>query len=307
MFSAFAGNWIPTRQCIVYPAPINNTMNTKGKNLKTGEPAIQLNNVGVVRSNRWILHDINWQVPAGACAAVLGPNGAGKSTLTKVIAGHLWPTAGDVRVLGEHFGEVDLHQLRRGLRLVSSTAPVELDHDLTTHEVAMTGFFGTLGLYDEVTQPMRDDAAAMLDRVGLHHVSDHRYATLSSGERMRCLLARALVVRPRLLMLDEPTMGLDFLAREQVLAAVQSLSTALDEDRPTVLMITHHLEELPPAISQVLLLSDGRSAAQGPPAEVLRSEILSPVYQCPMEVTQVGGRYYAHVHPGSWEGILKRR
>src|ERR1700742_2051908 len=130
-------------------------------------PAIQLKNVGVIRSSRWILRDINWTVPAGAWAAVLGPNGSGKSTLTKVIAGHLWPTAGDVRVLGEHFGEVDLHQLRRGLRLVSSTAPVELDPDLTTHEVAMTGFFGTLGLYDEVTEAMRDDAADMLDRVGL--------------------------------------------------------------------------------------------------------------------------------------------
>jgi iron complex transport system ATP-binding protein len=270
-------------------------------------PAILLRSVGVVRSNRWILRDINWAVPAGACAAVLGPNGSGKSTLTKVIAGHLWPTAGDVRVLGEHFGEVDLHQLRRGIRLVSSTAPVELDHELTAHEVAMTGFFGTLGLYDEVSQQMRDDAAGMLDRVGLHPVADHRYNTLSSGERMRCLLARALVIRPQLLMLDEPTMGLDFLAREQVLAAVQSLSTADDEHRPTVLMITHHLEELPPMVSQVLLLSEGQAAAHGSAAEVLRPEVLSPVYHCPMEITHLGGRYYAQVHPGSWGEILNRR
>ena len=208
--------------------------------------------------DRWILRDITWEVPAGACAAILGPNGSGKSTLTKVIAGHLWPSAGDVRVLGEHFGEVDLHALRRGLRLVSSTSPVELDPDLTAHEVAMTGFFGTLGLYDEVDAPMRDAAAEILDRVGLHPVADHRYSTLSSGERMRCLIARALVIRPRLLMLDEPTMGLDFLAREQVLAAVQSLSTADADERPTVLMITHHLEELPPLVSHVLLLSEGQ-------------------------------------------------
>jgi iron complex transport system ATP-binding protein len=269
-------------------------------------PCIQLRTVGVVRSERWILRDITWDVPAGACAAVLGPNGSGKSTLTKVIAGHLWPTAGDVRVLGEHFGEVDLHQLRRGLRLVSSTSPVELDADLTAHEVAMTGFFGTLGLYDEVMPEMRDDAAEMLDRVGLHPVADHRYSTLSSGERMRCLLARALVVRPRLLMLDEPTMGLDFLAREQVLAAVQSLSMAEPQERPTVLMITHHLEELPPNVSHVLLLSEGRAAAIGTPAQVLRPEVLSPVYRCPMEVAQLAGRYYAQVHPGSWEAILRQ-
>jgi len=238
---------------------------------------------------------------------VLGPNGSGKSTLTKVIAGHLWPTAGEVRVLGQRFGEVDLHTLRRGLRLVSSTSPVELDADLTAHEVAMTGFFGTLGLYDEISAQMRDDAAEMLDRVGLHSVADHRYNTLSSGERMRCLLARALVVRPSLLMLDEPTMGLDFLAREQVLAAVQSLMSAGESDRPTVLMITHHLEELPPDCSQVLLLSDGAAAACGTPAEVLRPEVLTPVYRCPMQITHLGGRYYAHVHPGSWGGILERR
>jgi len=269
--------------------------------------AIDLQNVGVSRSDRWILYNITWQVPTGACAAVLGPNGSGKSTLTKVIAGHMWPTSGDVRVLGEHFGEVDLHQLRRGLRLVSSTSPVELDSDLTAHQVAMTGYFGTLGLYDEVLPHMEDEAASMLDRVGLHPVANHRYTTLSSGERMRCLIARALVVRPRLLMLDEPTMGLDFLAREQVLAAVQNLMSGSVAERPTVLMITHHLEELPPTTSQVLLLDEGRAGACGTPEEVLRPEVLSPVYRCPMEVSRVGGRYYAHVHPGSWAGILDRR
>jgi iron complex transport system ATP-binding protein len=124
---------------------------------------------------------------------------------------------------------------------------------------------------------------------------------------MRCLIARALVVRPRLLMLDEPTMGLDFLAREQVLAAVQSLSTAEADHRPTVIMITHHLEELPPLVSQVLLLSEGRAAALGTPEQVLRHEILSPVYHCPMEITHLGGRYYAHVHPGSWDAILRKK
>lgn len=270
------------------------------------ESAIDLQSVGVARSDRWILDNISWSVPAGSCAAILGPNGAGKSTLTKVIAGHLWPTRGEVRVLGERFGEVDLHSLRRGIRLVSSTSPVELDADLTAHEVAVTGFFGTFGIYDQIEPGMWDDAAEMLDRVGLHHVAEHRYNTLSSGERMRCLLARALVVRPRLLMLDEPTTGLDFLAREQVLAAVQGLAAGQDE-RPTILMITHHLEELPPITSEILLLSDGKAAAIGAPKDVLRADVLTHVYRCPMEVTTLGGRYYAQVHPGSWEQILRKR
>ena len=149
------------------------------------QPAIALTNVGVMRDERWILHDIHWTVPAGGCAAILGPNGSGKTTLTRVIAGHLWPTRGDVRVLGEHFGEVDLHELRRGIRLVQSTSPVEMDADLTAFDVVLTGYFGTLGLYDSTTEEMRCESEQMLDLVGLHAVGHHRYNTLSTGERMR--------------------------------------------------------------------------------------------------------------------------
>lgn len=209
-------------------------------------------------------------------------------------------------MLGQTFGEVDLHALRRDLRLVQSASPVELDPDLTTLEVALSGFFGTLGLYDPVTQQMQEDAEALLDQVGLHAVAHHRYATLSSGERMRCLIARALVVRPRLLLLDEPTAGLDLLAREQVLATVQTMIEPAAAPL-TVVLITHHLEELPPATSHILLLHDGRAAAQGAPRDVLRAQTLSPVYGCPMEVTETGGRYYAQVHPAAWAGLLRSR
>jgi iron complex transport system ATP-binding protein len=267
--------------------------------------AIRLKEVGFQRAGRWILRDLNWSVPAGACAAILGPNGSGKSTLTRIIAGHLWPTHGEVSVLGQTFGQVDLHALRRDLRLVQSASPVEMDPDLTGHDVVLTGFFGTVGLYDPVTDAMRAAASQVLDRVGLRHVADHRFSTLSSGERMRCLIARALVVRPKLLLLDEPTAGLDLLAREQVLATVQGLFES-DDDPPAVVFITHHLEELPPATGDVLLLSDGGAAAQGLPERVLQASVLSPVYGCPMEVSQVGGRYYAQVHPGAWDGLLKK-
>src|SRR5438105_1836004 len=105
------------------------------------QPAISMRGIGLRRSERWILRDLDWDVPAGACAAVLGPNGSGKSTLTRLIAGHLWPTAGQITVLGHRFGEVNLHDLRRGLRLVQSTGVVEIDPDLTTLEVALSGFF----------------------------------------------------------------------------------------------------------------------------------------------------------------------
>jgi iron complex transport system ATP-binding protein len=269
--------------------------------------AIDLRSIGFRRDGRWILDDLSWQVREGQCAAMLGPNGCGKSTLARIIAGHLWPTKGHVEVLGQVFGEVDLHELRKSLRLVQSTSPVELDPDLTAHEVAVTGYFGTLGIYDPTTPEMHDHAADVLDRVGLHGVASHRYTTLSNGERMRCLIARALVVRPRLLLLDEPTAGLDLLAREQVLATIQALFEGDNPSPPTVLFITHHLEELPPATSNVLLMDNGKAAAQGTPRQVLTAANLSPVYGCPMEVNETGGRYYAQVHPEAWSTLLKRK
>jgi iron complex transport system ATP-binding protein len=267
--------------------------------------AIRLSGVGFRRDGRWILDNIHWSVRAGTCAAILGPNGSGKSTLTRIIAGHLWPTVGEVSVLGETFGQVDLHTLRRQLRLVQSSSPVEMDPDLSAIEVVLTGYFGSLGLYDPVSDEMSRGAAEVLDRVGLHHVADHRFTTLSNGERMRALIARALVVSPRLLMLDEPTAGLDLLAREQILATIQALFEQ-DGTPPTVLFITHHLEELPPATSHVLLLGDGKVVAAGAPGEVLRAEVLSPVYGFPMQVREDGGRHYVQVHPGAWQGILRR-
>jgi iron complex transport system ATP-binding protein len=269
------------------------------------QPAISLTGVGVMREQRWILRDIDWTVPAGACAAILGPNGSGKSTLTRVIAGHLWPTRGDVRVLGGHFGEVDLHELRRGIRLVQPNSAVEMDGDSTAFDVVLTGYFGTLGLYDPTTDPMQEEASRMLDLVGLHAVGLHRYNTLSTGERMRTLIARAMVQKPRLLMLDEPTNGLDLRAREQVLASIEAMLGS-GADRPTILMITHHLEELPPATTQVLLLGDGAAVAQGTLSQVLRPEVLEPVYGCPMKVTCADGRYYAQVSPGAWGELLQK-
>jgi iron complex transport system ATP-binding protein len=270
-------------------------------------PAISLQGVGVTRDGRWILRDVDWAIRPGTCCAILGPNGSGKSTVARIIAAQLYPSAGQVTVLGRTFGSSDLHELRKDLRLVQSSSPVPLDPDLTALEVVLTGFFGTLGLYDPVSIEMTATAEQALDRVGLHAVAHHRYETLSNGERMRSLIARALVLRPKLILLDEPTAGLDLLAREQVLATIQAMFDSPEIVRPTVLLITHYLEELPPATSEILLLDQGHPAAHGPPATVLRREVLSPVYGCPMEVTNQSGRYAAHVHPASWAELLRRK
>jgi iron complex transport system ATP-binding protein len=267
--------------------------------------AIELTGVGVLRGETWILRGVDWAVPAGACAAVLGPNGSGKSTLARILACHLWPTEGEATILASRMGDANLPEVRRGIRLVQPAGPYDVDPELTAREVVLTGFFGTIGLYDPVTDAMTAEAERLLDQVGLAHVAGHTYATLSSGERVRSLIARALAVRPGLLLLDEPTAGLDLLAREQVLATVQRLFDSPGE-RPTTVMITHHVEELPPATSHVLLLSDGRPAAQGTPDEVLRGEVLSRAYDCEVEVRRSNGRFYAEVHPRAWEQLLAR-
>jgi iron complex transport system ATP-binding protein len=265
--------------------------------------------VGLVRGERWILRDIHWTVQAQSCCAILGPNGSGKSTLARILAAHLWPTAGTVEVIGQKFGETSLPELRHHIRLVQPAGPYDVDPQLTTRQVVQTGFFGTLALYDAITDAMDRQADRLLAQVGLARVADQPYATLSSGERVRSLIARALAARPKLLLLDEPTAGLDLLAREQVLATVQSLfdpSAPPPPPPPTVLLITHHVEELPPATSNILLLDEGAVAAMGAPADVLGTETMSRVYRCPLEVRHADGRWSVHVHPTAWTGLLGR-
>jgi iron complex transport system ATP-binding protein len=268
------------------------------------QPVIELRGVTVKRSGRAILRGISWMVPAGGCAAILGPNGSGKSTLARVIMGQMWPTAGTVRVLGEEFGQTDLNKLRESIRLVQSSGVVEIDPEQATVDVVLTGFFGTVGLYAPVTEAMRRRARQLLSQVGLARQAKQAYRTLSSGERMRCLIARALAVRPRLLILDEPTAGLDVLAREQVLATVEQLSG--EDGGLAVLMITHHVEELLPATLEVLLLKNGKAAASGLPKNVLRSEVLSGVYDFPVKVSRHGGRFWLAVHPRAWKKLTAR-
>lgn len=259
--------------------------------------------MSVRRGDQWILRNINWTVPAGRCAAVLGPNGSGKSTLARLLAGYLWPSSGQVVVDGQPFGQTDINLLRQSIRLVQPAGPYDVDPELTAHQVVLTGLFGTIGLFDPTSPQDAEKARKLLEKVGLGRLVDHRYATLSSGEKVRALIARALIRRPKLLLLDEPTAGLDLLAREQVLATVQSL---LEDpgNCPTVVMITHHVEELGPLTWSVLLLDNGQVAAEGPPAGVLREEILSRVYRCPLTVHRADGRHYLRVDPVAWGNLL---
>jgi iron complex transport system ATP-binding protein len=258
------------------------------------ELAINATGVGVMRDSRWLIRDIRWQVSAGECVAIVGHNGSGKSTLAKAVCGYIYPTAGELTVLGRRFGETNLNQMRESVRLVQATASIDIDMEQSVLDIVLSGFFGSLTLdYHDITPVMRREAMRHAKQMGLARVVNHPFRTLSSGERVRAWIARALTVRPELLILDEPTAGVDVVAREQVLAMVEKLH-GLRKHRPTIVLITHHLEELPAVTSQVLLLRDGRVLAAGEPRKVLTSSTISKAYRYPLTVTRRGGRYFMH-------------
>jgi iron complex transport system ATP-binding protein len=271
------------------------------------ESAVEMRGVGIRRGGRWLLQEINWTVAPGSVAAIIGPNGSGKSTLARVLSGYMFPTTGEVRVFGQRYGQVDLNELRRSIRLVQTGGPYEPGGELTAIEAICTGADGTIGLFHELSANEVARAEMLLKKVGLTAVADRPWTTLSSGERVRALVARAFLRPPKLLLLDELTAGLDLLAREQVLAALQHISSMQhhgDGQATTMLMITHHLEELLPKTSQVILLSHGRGVASGAPSEVLNSQSLSSAYECDVTVEKINGRFYPRVDPSAWGELL---
>lgn len=242
-----------------------------------------------------ILDHISWRIEAGQRWALLGPNGAGKTTLLSVIAADRFPTSGDVELLGETFGRCDLRQLRTRIARVDPSLRM-LDW-LHGTEAVLTGLKNT-------TWPHWDDwgeddytaARQMLENIGAGQFADAEIAHLSAGERQRIRIARALIKQPELLLLDEPATGLDFPAREALLASLDAL-VKTRPDLPTV-MVSHHLEELPASTTHVLLLKDGGMVAGGPIQDVLTSEQVSACFGFPITVHEMDGRWAARAAAG---------
>ncbi len=274
-------------------------------------PAVVVNDLYVTRGGTEILRGVNCTIPAGRCTAILGPNGCGKTTLTRVITGAMFMTRGSVRVLGETIGRTDIRALRRRIGVVNPTTDAAnahisgavVDSDLTAHEAVLTGFFGTIGLYDRPTDEQRELADHALRQVGLAHRRDQRLALLSTGEQRRALIARALAPRPELLILDEPTAGLDLAGREQVLATIEMVLAG--PKPPTVLLITHHVEELSPRTVQVMLMRQGRITACGAPEQVITPESLTATFGCKVFVKRLHGRYWLEVLPEAWLDLVR--
>lgn len=265
--------------------------------------AFALTEASLVVRGRTIVNRLTWSVAAGARAAILGANGSGKSTLLRLLCGYWFPTTGVVSVLGCKLGEVNLDDLRRRIGVVDPAGPFVPDPRLTVHQAVLSGFFGHLCVdFDNPSLEQQHAAAQAAAEVGLEARLAQSWATLSTGEQRRALLARALVARPSLLLLDEPTAGLDLLARETMLATVDQLARRRPE--MTCVMVTHHLEELLPETTAIALLHGGRLAAHGPPEAVLVPDRLTSAFGCPVEVHSTAGRWHWSVTPNVWHRLL---
>lgn len=245
----------------------------------------------VNRGSQVVLQDVSVTLQPGEVLGVLGPNGAGKSTLLGFCAAVTFPTTGIVRVLGQQMGRVDLAAVRRHIGHVNPRH--RLQSPLTVREVVLTGITATIDLPIRWTPGPAElaRADAMVGSVGLSHKADDRWPMLSQGERGRALIARALVAEPRLLLLDEPTTGLDVAAREQLLETMDGL----DDTHPDVasILVTHHLEELPTTTTHALLIADGRTVASGRAREVITTDTVTTAFSHPVRVGYSEGRWSA--------------
>lgn len=255
--------------------------------------AVVLERVTVVRDGRRLLDDVSWRVGAGERWVVLGPNGAGKTTLLQVVSTYLAPTKGTVTIFGERYGRVDARELRRRVGYAGPAPSAWVRGRLPALEVVVTGKEASFveARWRPPGEADWDRAMRLLERVGAAALADRRFDTLSAGERQRVLLARSLMADPDLLLLDEATTGLDLGAREAMVAALGRL--AADPAAPACVLVTHHVEEIPPGFDRVLLLSAGRVVAAGPIATVLDAEVLSATFSTALTLERREHRWRA--------------
>lgn len=259
----------------------------------SGEPVVSLDGVAVRRGGTALLHRVSWTVRAGERWVVLGGNGAGKTTLVQVAAGALRPTSGRVWLLGEDLAAADLDELLPRVGWASAALADELPRRGRVLDVVLTAAYAATRRGAEPYEPADERrASALLAQLGCGGLAERRFATLSEGERKRVQLARALMPDPELLIMDEPAAGLDLGGREALLRQLARL--AADPAAPALLLVTHHVEEIPPGYTHALLLRAGQVLAAGVLREVLTEPALSACFGFPVRLLREGGRFAAY-------------
>jgi len=253
---------------------------------------IDFRRVTLRRGGRVLVGPVTWQVELDERWVVIGPNGAGKTSLLRIAAAMEYPTTGTATVLGERLGKVDMAELRQRVGLSSSALAQRIPDDELVRDVVVSAGYAVLGRwrerYDDVDYLQALDT---LESIGAEHLADRTYGTLSEGERKRVLIARSLMTDPELLLLDEPAAGLDLGGREELVARLADL--AADPDSPALVLVTHHVEEIPPGFSHCLILAEGEVLAAGLLADTLTAENLSAAFGQSIAVDAIDGRYFA--------------
>jgi iron complex transport system ATP-binding protein len=253
---------------------------------------LDLQAVTIRRGTTTILDEVSWTVREGERWVVLGRNGAGKTTMLQVASGRMHPTGGTAELLGERLGDVDVFELRPRIGLSSAALADRIPSGETVRDVVLTAAYGVTGRWRETYEELDESRATDLLRAfGVEHLAERYFGTLSEGERKRVQIARSLMTDPELLLLDEPAAGLDLGGREELVAALSEL--AGDPRSPVLVLVTHHVEEIPPGFTHLLLLKDGRVHASGPVAEVLTDETLSGAFGLDLVVDHNGDRWSA--------------
>ncbi|HEY2213536.1 MAG TPA: ABC transporter ATP-binding protein [Acidimicrobiales bacterium] len=259
-----------------------------------GDPdrIIELQGVTVRREGVPVLTEVNWEVRAGQRWVVLGPNGSGKTTLLSLAGARLWPTAGEVRILGATLGRVDVRTLRPRIALVSGSVTRQLRADLTARDVVMSGRYAALETWwHRYTDDDRERAESLLEVGGVRAIADRPFGVISEGERQQVLLARALMGAPELILLDEPAAGLDLGARERLVSRLGAL--AADPACPTIVLVTHHCEEIPSGFTHAALVRQGDILASGPLPEIVTSALISECFSVSVDVGGQDGRWWS--------------
>ena len=251
---------------------------------------VELQDIHFKRSDCTILNDISWTIEEKQHWALLGANGSGKTTLLKIITGYEWATKGSVHVFGERFGNCNLRELRKRIGWVSTALEHRLPEKDSAIEIVLSGIDASMGIFREITENdlrLTHDALAMVNAA---NYSDRKFGILSQGEQQRILIARALVNQPELLILDEPCAGLDPAAKVCFLDDLSGFANR--PDAPTMILVTHHIEEIASWINHVMVLKNGRLLSSGLKDEILTTEIISKALDMEMLVKKERQRYY---------------
>jgi iron complex transport system ATP-binding protein len=260
------------------------------------EQILRLDGLTVRRGRQIILDSVDWRVRRGEHWVILGANGSGKTSLLCALTGYLTPSAGRVEVLDAVYGHADWRELRRRIGLVSSSIRQLIPEEDTALAVVLGGREAIIGAWRESTPKARAAARAALRQTECSQLADRPWAVLSQGERQRVLIARALVARPAVLLLDEPCAGMDPVAREKFLAFVERLASA-KRSGVTLVWITHHVEEITPSFGFALLLKSGRVLAAGRKNQVLTSGMLTDAFGLPLRLRKLAGRFDLRPRP----------